>query len=123
MAAPMKSPDEKSVVDSENTGCRCIDHCQILPKARKNKPITINASAFFDLINFKNLPKPGEECRLEKRSENLMHKVPLRLPAETFTASLARRMRVLVQMCLPILTGRESEQKDVVDNNDNPGKN
>jgi hypothetical protein len=57
IATPMKSPDEKSVTDSVNSGWRCNDHCQILPKARKDKPITINASAFFDLISTGKSPK------------------------------------------------------------------
>jgi hypothetical protein len=57
IATPMKSPEEKSVVDSVNRGCRCIDHCQILAKARSAIPITINASAFLDLISTSKSPK------------------------------------------------------------------
>ena len=60
IATPMKSPDEKSVTDSVNSGCRCNDHCQIFPKARKTKPIIINASDFLDLINTGKSPKPTD---------------------------------------------------------------
>ena len=80
MATPMKSPDEKSVTDSENNGWRCIDVCQILPKARKKKPIIINTSAFFDLVNTGKSPKLIV-IRSENGTTTLMQETMRSLPA------------------------------------------